>query len=52
MLLNLLDILKEKDKDINEAMHEMNKLKKENENMKNILYENEDYNKNMILKDK
>ena len=30
----------------------MNKLKKENENMKNILYENEDYNKNMILKDK
>ena len=30
----------------------MNKLKKENENMENILYENEDYNKNMILKDK
>ena len=45
-------VLKVKDKELSNATNKMNALKSENEALKKILYENEDYNNNINLEDK
>ena len=45
-------VLKVKDKELSNATNKMNALKSENETLKKILYENEDYNNNINLEDK
>ena len=44
-------VLKIKDKELNDALKKMNFLKKENENLKNELYKNDDYSKNLEITD-
>ena len=45
-------VLKIKEKELKNAVKRMNILKEENESLKNLLYEDEDYNNNLILEDK
>ena len=45
-------VLKVKEKELSNATNRMNALKTENESLKKILYENEDYNNNINLEDK
>ena len=45
-------VLKIKDKEIKSAVNRMKVLKEENESLKNLLYEDEDYNNNIVLEDK
>ena len=44
-------VLKVKDRELNDAIQKMNNLKKENQNLKNELYKNDDYNKKLEIKD-
>ena len=41
-----------RDRELYRAINKMNTIKKENEKMKNILYQNEDYNYKTVLEDK
>ena len=45
-------VLKVKDKELSNATNKMNILKYENEGLKKLLFENEDYNKNINMEDK
>ena len=45
-------VLKVKDKELFNATNKMNVLKSENEGLKKLLYENEDYNNNINMEDK
>ena len=45
-------VLKVKDKELSNATIKLNVLKSENEGLKKILYENEDYNNNINMEDK
>ena len=45
-------VLKVKDKELSNATIKMNLLKSENDGLKKILYENEDYNNNINMEDK
>ena len=44
-------VLKIKDRELNDAIQKMNSLKKENQNLKNELYKNDDYTKKLEIAD-